>query len=75
MNINTIRGNIKNNLGNIIKITYNEGRNKIFIYRGKIKEVYKNVFIIYDNKCDCKRCFSYYDVLTNTVRISLNDKK
>ena len=70
MNIDTIRGNIKNNLGNIIKITYNEGRNKIFIYKGRLLEVYDNVFIVYDDENVCKRCFSYNDVLINIARIS-----
>lgn len=75
MTIAKIKDTINDNLGNNIKVTYNEGRNKIYVYNGKIKEVYNNVFIIYDNKNDCKRCFSYYDVLTDTVKIYLSDKK
>ena len=32
MTIDTIKKNIHNNVGNNIKLTYNEGRNKIYEY-------------------------------------------
>ncbi len=67
--ITKIKNIIKNNFGKQVEIMYNEGRNKIFVYRGRIIEVYNNVFIIMDDENSCKRCFSYYDILTNMVRI------
>ncbi len=70
MTIEKIKDNINDNLGNEIVITHNEGRNKIYEYTGKIIEVYNNIFIILDDKNYSKRSFSYYDVLTNTVKIS-----
>ena len=72
ISIEKIKAIITDNIGNCVKISYNEGRNKIYVYKGKIMEVYNNVFIIYDTVYNCKRCFSYYDVLTNTIKMSLN---
>ena len=45
-------------------------RNKIYVYKGKVMEVYNNIFIVLDNDYSCKRCFSYYDVLIKNVEIS-----
>ena len=72
MNIDTIKKNISKNIGNSIKVVHNEGRNKIYEYRGKIIEVYPNIFIVMIK--DFKKSFSYYDVLTDTVKISFNCK-
>ena len=69
MTIDKIRRNINRNLGNNIKIVHNEGRNKIYEYEGKIVEVYSNIFIMLDDNNDSKRSFSYYDVLTETVKV------
>ena len=68
MTISKIRDKISSHVGNEVKVVHNEGRNKIFEYRGKVVEVYPNVFIILDN--NSKRSFSYYDVLTDTVKVS-----
>ena len=68
MTIEKIRKNIHNNKGNVAVITYNEGRNKIQEYEGKVIEVYQNIFVIMDK--DNKRSFSYYDVLTDTTKVS-----
>lgn len=67
MTIDAIREKIVRNVGNSIKVVHNEGRNKIYEYSGKIVEVYPNIFIVkvHDNK----KSFSYYDILTNTVKI------
>ncbi len=69
MSIDNIRNVIYNNIGNSVKVTYNEGRNRVFVYRGKIVEVYNNVFIIFDSDYCCKRCFSFYDVLIKVVKL------
>lgn len=70
MNIEKIKEDINKNIGNEVKIVHNEGRNKIYEYSGKVIEVYNNIFIILDSKNDSKRSFSYYDVLTETVKVS-----
>ena len=70
MTIEKIKRDINDNLGNDVKIIHNEGRNKIYEYSGKVVEVYNNIFIILDSNSDSKRSFSYYDVLTETVKVS-----
>lgn len=70
MTIEKIKMSINDNLGNEVKIVHNEGRNKIYEYRGKVIEVYDNIFIVLDSNNDSKRSFSYYDVLTDTVKVS-----
>ena len=75
MNILKIKENINNNVGNRIQVVHNEGRNKIYEYTGKLVEVYNNIFIILDEKSSSKRSFSYYDVLTDTVKISFKNLK
>jgi len=66
--IKKIRENITDNLNNYIKIIYNGSRNKKEEFFGIIKEVYNNVFIV-ELKTGEIRCFSYSDVLTNTIEI------
>ena len=68
MTIDTIKKKIHNNVGNNVKVVHNEGRNKIYEYRGKVIEVYPNIFIVMVE--DSKRSFSYYDVLTDTTKVS-----
>lgn len=68
MTIDKIRDNIYHHVGNFISVTYNEGRNKITKYEGKVIEVYHSVFIILDH--NSKKSISYCDVLTKTVHVS-----
>lgn len=66
--INKIKNNIKNNMDSNVRIVYNGSRNKKEEYNGVIKEVYSNVFIVKLDTDEIK-CFSYSDVLTNTIEI------
>lgn len=68
MTIEKIRNDINNHIGNEISVIHNEGRNRILEYHGRVVEVYNNIFIVLDG--GGKRSFSYYDVLTETVKIS-----
>ena len=68
MNIDTIRKRVHCNIGNRVSVVHHEGRNKTCCYEGRVIEVYQNLFIVLDH--DSKRSVSYYDVLTNTVKIS-----
>lgn len=72
MTIDTIKENIHNKVGSKIKVIHNEGRNKIYEYKGKIIEVYPNIFIV--KVSDSKKSFSYYDILTDTIKISFDCK-
>ena len=68
MTIEKIRDDIHKHIGNVAKITHNEGRNRILEYEGKVIEVYRNIFVILDN--NSKRSFSYHDVLIDTTKVS-----
>ena len=70
MNIEKIRRDINKGLGSDVIVTHNEWRNKIYEYEGKVVEVYNNIFIILDKKDARKKSFSYYDVLTEAVKVS-----
>ena len=68
MTIEGIRENIHEHVGNEVVVTHNEGRNKISCCKGRVVEVYSNIFIVMEQ--NNKRSFSYRDVLTETVKIT-----
>ncbi len=71
MTLQEIKRKVNNNIGNNVTIRYNLGRNKIEKYNVRIKETYKNIFIVElknNNKTEIKS-FSYTDVITKTIKI------
>ena len=70
MTLQEIKDKVSNNIGNDVVIKCNLGRNKFEKYRARIKETYKNVFIveINDKRCEIKS-FTYTDVMTKTIKI------
>ena len=46
MTLQEIKNKVNNNIGNEVTIRYNIGRNRIEKYNVKIKEEYKNIFIV-----------------------------
>lgn len=71
MTLQEIKKKVNNNIGNNVTIKYNLGRNKIEKYNVKIKETYKNIFIVElknENTTEIKS-FSYADVMTKTIKI------
>ena len=66
--IKKIKDNIKNNIGSRVNIIYNGSRNKKEEYDGVITEMYNNIFIV-KLSTDEVKCFSYSDILTNTIEI------
>lgn len=74
MTLEKIKNNIKESLGNDVKIIYNGSRNKKKHYKGKITEIYNYIFIV---KLDDykKKSFSYSDVLTSTIEVYFDKKK
>lgn len=59
-------------LGRTIKIQYSLGRNKYEKYTGKITQLFPNVFLFQEDSGIIK-CFSYSDILTKTIRLSVLD--
>jgi uncharacterized protein Veg len=70
MTLQEIKNKVSDNIGNDVVIKCNLGRNKFEKYRARIKETYKNVFIVEvnDKRCEIKS-FSYTDVMTKTIKI------
>ena len=70
MTLQEIKDKVSDNIGNDVVIKCNLGRNKFEKYRARIKETYKNVFIVEvnDKRCEIKS-FSYTDVMTKTIKI------
>lgn len=57
-------------MNNEILIKYSLGRNKYEEYSAKIKEVYKNIFIVETSE-GITKSFSYYDIINKTVKIKI----
>lgn len=71
MTLEEIKNKVCENVGNSVTIKYNLGRNKVEKYNVRIKETYKNIFIVEINdgsKSEIKS-FSYTDVMTKTIKI------
>lgn len=71
MTIQEIKTKVHNNIGNNVTIKYNIGRNRIEKYDVKIKETYKNIFIVESKKQNNIeiKSFTYTDIMTKTIKI------
>lgn len=71
MTLQEIKTKVNENIGNNVTIRYNIGRNRIEKYNVKIKEAYKNIFIVEtNNKNNIEiKSFTYTDVMTKTIKI------
>lgn len=67
MTISSVKKDLLDHLGDIVKIKYSLGRNKYEEYEAKVKELYDYVFLL-DTKFGTKS-FSYIDVITKTIKI------
>lgn len=52
-----------------ITIEYNLGRNKFETYRVVITNLYNFIFIVQELNNNCKKSFSYVDIITKTIKI------
>ncbi len=69
--IENVKNNIEELIGKEATVKYNLGRNKYEKYNGIIKETYNKIFLIETN--GIKKSFSYVDVLTKNVKISIKN--
>ena len=67
MTVKSIKKDLLDHLGDIVKIKYSLGRNKYEEYEAIVKELYDYVFLL-ENDYGTKS-FSYIDVITKTIRI------
>lgn len=71
--VNKVRREVTDNIGKRVKVKANKGRRKIAVAEGIITETYPSIFLIETNDKGCSRTmsFSYTDVLTKDVRMTL----
>ena len=67
MTVSSVKKDLLDHLGDVVKIKYNLGRNKFEEYEAIIKELYDYVFLL-ENDYGTKS-FSYIDVITKTIKI------
>ena len=67
MTISSVKKDLLEHLGDIVKIKYDLGRNKYEEYEAIIKELYDYVFLV-ESKLGIKS-FSYIDVITKSIKI------
>lgn len=70
MNIEKIKSEVENHLGENATLKYHLGRNKYEEYNVTIKETYNRVFLVElkNNKHEIKS-FSYSDIINRTIKI------
>lgn len=69
MKVEDIRLELDKHIGDNVKVKYSLGRNKYEEYDGVIKKLYSHVFLI-ENESNEIKSFSYYDVITKTIKIN-----
>jgi len=69
-----VRSDIQKIIGSTVKLETNKGRHKSVVNTGVVSNVYPSIFTIQlseGSDASRKLSFSYTDVLTNTVEITL----
>ena len=71
MNIDIVKEELNNHIGQKVTIKYNLGRNKYESYNVRIKELYNYIFLVemLDNDNSKIKSFSYSDIITKTIKI------
>ncbi|QEK13284.1 Veg protein [Crassaminicella thermophila] len=78
--LDKIKRDVEHLVGEKVRLKANKGRKKISVKEGIIEETYPNIFVVcIDGGYDSVRrvSYSYSDILTETVEITLcnNEKK
>jgi uncharacterized protein Veg len=69
-----VKNDIQRNIGSKVRLETNKGRHKSVVSKGVIANVYPSIFTVQLSdgaEPSRKLSFSYTDVLTNTVEITL----
>jgi len=72
--VSNVRNDIQKIIGSTVRLETNKGRHKAVVSTGIVSNVYPSIFTIQLNESRNparKMSFSYTDVLTNTVEITL----
>ena len=68
MNIDTVKNNLKEKIGQKVFITVYGMRNKVEKYEGTIFKIYPNIFTILVNSEE--KSFAYRDIITNDIKVN-----
>lgn len=66
-----VRQDVENYVGQEILIKANIGRNKCVCRKGVIDSTYTNLFVFKENDTSSKLSYSYADLATNNLELSL----
>ena len=72
-NINEVKKNIEDVVGQKVILRGSLGRNKSFEKEGTLVNAYPNMFLVKTNNGLEKISYRYVDVLTKTVELSVNN--
>ncbi len=72
-NINDVKKNIEDVVGQKVILRGSLGRNKSFEKEGTLANAYPNMFLVKTTNGLEKISYRYVDVLTKTVELSIND--
>ncbi len=66
-----IREDVEEYMGQEIFVKANVGRNKCICRKGVIDSTYSNLFVFRESETDSKLSYSYTDLVTNNLQLSL----
>ena len=72
-NINEVKKNIEDHVGQKVLLRGSLGRNKSFEKEGTLVNAYPNMFLVQTDKGMEKLSYRYVDILTKTVEFNVND--
>ncbi len=70
--LDKIKRNIENCIGEKIQLKANKGRRKSYVKEGVLENTYPSIFTVkFENECDSSRrdSYSYIDIMTKAVEI------
>ena len=76
--VSHVRSDIQRIIGSTVQLETNKGRHKSVISRGVVSNVYPSIFTVQlsdGSNSSRNMSFSYTDVLTNTVEITLCEEQ
>ncbi len=76
--LSAIKDNVKDHIGEKVRLKANKGRKKTTIREGVLENVYPSIFVVkIDGGYNSVRrvSYSYSDILTNTVEVTLCEEE
>lgn len=72
--LTNLKKNVESYIGQKVILKTNKGRKRVFVKEGVLEEVYPNIFVVRIDRglnSERKVSYSYSDILTETVEITL----